>query len=323
MLRRQPGLRTTLCRCKAVLAFVVLAPGTGLTDPGPPAVRLVAVGDICLVGGVERAAARRERTYPFTAMLPHLRGADIAFGNLECVLSTRGAPIPKKYNFRASPWWAGRLREAGFDVLSLANNHTWDYGRTGLADTVRYVRNAGIRPVGAGNTLAEALAMEVITVRGVRVGFLAFLGMFPPLLLPVANKPSVAMGYPSEVRRRVQMARSRADFLVVSLHAGVEMQPRPSPRQREIAQAAIDAGADAVIGHHPHIIQPLEKYRGKPIFYSLGNFVFNPSWRNVTQQDGPWSAMAVLELGGEPRIVSRLVPLRLRGREPNPAKPAR
>jgi poly-gamma-glutamate synthesis protein (capsule biosynthesis protein) len=132
-------------------------------------------------------------------------------------------------------------------------------------------------PVGAGRNQSEAHALRTVTVRGIRVGFLAYLGMFPPLLPILPQEPGVAMGYPADVRRRVAAARRLADVIVVSMHAGIEGATRPSPRQREIAHAAVDAGADLVIGHHPHVVQPVEHYRGKPVFYSLGNFISNQS----------------------------------------------
>jgi len=251
-------------------------------------------------------------------MRPTLRDADIAFGNLECTLSTRGRRVPKQYSFRASPWWATRLADAGFDVLSLANNHTMDYDRIALQDTVACLRRAGIAPVGAGPNQTEAHALRTITVRGIRVGFLAYLGMFPPVLPILPQEPGVAMGYPTDVRRHVTAARRLADVIVVSIHAGIEGITRPSPRQREIAHAAVDAGADLVIGHHPHVVQPVEHYRGKAVFYSLGNFVFNPSPSYLRRPEGPWCAMAVADLYRNRGVAAKLVPLRIVDRQPQP-----
>lgn len=261
-----------------------------------PSVRIVAVGDICLAGGVDRKMRSRGRGYPFAAMRDTLRSADIAFGNLECVLAHGGGPIPKKYNFRGRPIGALALAEAGFDIVSVANNHTLDFGREGLAETLTHLRRAKVIPVGAGNTLAEAHRMQVLRRNGIRIGFLAYLGMFPPLLPPATDEPSVAMAYLPRLRADIRSARRQVDFLVVSMHAGVEHAPSPSSRQQAIARAAIEAGADAVVGHHPHVVQQLAFYRGKPIFYSLGNFVFNPSHAYVRNPKGRWSALGVIEL---------------------------
>jgi len=309
---RLSGFRPAIAAIAMAASFCVRS----YAAPTPPRVRLVAVGDICLAGGVERGAVRSGSSYPFTRMLNDLRGADIAFGNLECALSSRGSRIPKRYNFRARPAWAARLAAAGFDVLSLANNHTQDYGRAALGDTVTHVQRAGIRAVGAGLTRAAAHAVQIVTVRGLRVGFLAYLGMFPPLLPVVSDSPSVAMGYPESVRRDVALARGKVDILLVSLHAGREMTLQPSARQKEIAHAAADAGADLVIGHHPHIVQPSERYRGARIFYSLGNFVFSPSASVLRRPDGPWSAMCVAEVGRGRKVEARLVPLLIVDRQP-------
>ena len=307
-----------LFRSVSAVAPALIAPCVVAASPNERSarVRLVAVGDICLAGGVERASHKAEPTYPFTAMLRTLQSADIAFGNLECVLSARGRPVPKRYNFRARPAWAKKLYAAGFDVLSVANNHTLDYGRAALADTVRHLREAGIVAVGAGETLSEALRVRILQRRGLRIGFLAYLGMFPPLLPIIADQPCVAMGHPHQVRRDVADARKQVDVLIVSVHAGVERQSTPSARQREIGRAAVDAGADLVLGHHPHIVQPVESYRGKPICYSLGNFVFDPSPAVLRNPAGPWSAMAVADLGPDGSVRVQLVPLRLQNRRP-------
>jgi len=267
---------------------------------------------------------QRGSDYPFRALAPRLRSADIAFGNLECSLSTRGQPVAnKRYRFRGRPANALALRNAGFDIVSLANNHTLDFGREGLADTLRHVRAAGVRTVGAGPTPEEAPALEVLSVRGLRVGFLAFLGMFPPILQPVRGAPHVAMAYPSTVRDTVREAAKRCDVLVVSLHAGREYSFRRSARQQQIARAAVDAGAHLVIGHHPHVVQDTEVYRGTPIVYSLGNFVFDPSPRFLRDGGRRWSAMleADLEQGRVRRW--RLVGLRIVDRQPRLAAGAR
>jgi poly-gamma-glutamate synthesis protein (capsule biosynthesis protein) len=156
------------------------------------------------------------------------------------------------------------------------------------------------------------------------VGFLAYLGMFPPLLPIVADQPSVAMGYPDTVRRDVASARQKADLLVISLHAGREMTLQPSSRQKGIAHAAAEAGADIIIGHHPHIVQPSERYRGVPILYSLGNFVFDPSPSVRRRPNGPWSAMCIADLGPGRTVKARLAPLLIVDRQPRhrtPSKP--
>lgn len=303
----------------ALVPFVALVPAAPSSRRPPASITFVAVGDICLAGGVERAAARSGKGYPFERMSATLKGADVAFGNLECALTDHKVAIPKRYNFRASPTWAPRLAKAGFDALSLANNHSMDFGREGLRDTVASLRKSGVLPVGAGDTLAEAHAVHVVVRKGIRIGLLAYLGMYPPLLPIVPDRPAVAMAGEEAFRRDIAAARKRADVILVSLHAGKEMVTEPSWRQKALARAAIDAGADAVIGHHPHVVQPIEMRRGKPIFYSLGNFVFNPSPSFLRNPNGPWSAMARMEITKDGVRKADLVRLRIVNRQPRQA----
>ncbi len=242
-------------------------------------VHLRAVGDILLAGPMARVLRREGRDYPFARMHDTLRGADLTFGNLECCLSRRGAPIPKQFNFRGDPEDAAVLKANGFAIVSLANNHAWDFGRDALLDTVQTVRATGVKTVGAGPNRREAHRLVVVERKGLRIGFLAYLGLIPALVNESETEPTLSMASVPTIRREVAAARKQVDLLIVSLHAGQEGAPLPTPRQRSFAEAAIDAGADLVIGHHPHVRQPLMHYHGKPICYSLGNFVFSPEGR--------------------------------------------
>lgn len=279
-------------------------------------VTLIAVGDVCLANGVGQKMATKGRGYPFEKMKPILRGADIAFCNLECCIAISGKKVPKTYNFRAHPRGALALREAGFDIACLANNHSLDYDKVALAETIRRLREQGIKYVGAGITLAEAHSPRIITVRGLRVGFLAYLGLFPPVVPLHANEPGVAMAELDSIKRDVKGARPKVDVLIVSMHAGEEYHFTHSARQRDIAHTAIDAGADMVIGHHPHVVQDSEVYKGKHIFYSLGNFVFDPSPQFLKDGGHRWSAMVVADLERGKPPSARLVDLRIVDRQP-------
>lgn len=263
-----------------------------------------------LAGPMGQVLAKRGRDYPFHAMKPILRHADIAFGNLECCIATCGRPIPKQFNFRAAPTGALAVAEAGFTIVSLANNHAWDYGREALEETVLRVRNVGVIPVGAGKNRREAHTLRILRRNGLRVGFLAYLGLIPALVPEAEDAPSLAIGSEDAIRNEVQAARANVDVLVVSLHAGKEGAPKPTPRQRAFAQAAIEAGADLVIGHHPHVVQPMERYKGKPICWSLGNFVFSTSGRGS-------GAMLDAILSPQGCISARLHRLNLNGAQPH------
>ena len=152
------------------------------------------------------------------------------------------------------------------------------------------------------------------------MAFLAYLGMFPPLLPLEPAGPSVAMADPVHMRADIASAAGKADAVIVSIHAGVEMRTTPSWRQKSLAREAISAGADVVVGHHPHVVQPLVQYRGKHIFYSLGNFVFNPSPSFLRNPTGPWSAMADIRLSRRGVVEAKLVPLQIVDRQPRPRK---
>jgi poly-gamma-glutamate capsule biosynthesis protein CapA/YwtB (metallophosphatase superfamily) len=300
-------------RCLSLLVPVLLVSSAAASAQK---VTLVAVGDICLAKGVEQRMREKGSGYPFAAMKSILKQADVVFGNLECCLATTGKAVPKKYNFRGHPENAGALKDAGFTVVSLANNHSLDFGKDALAETLAHVRSTGVMSVGAGMTIQSAHGLRIVTVRGLRIGFLAYLGLFPPVVPLTANSPAVAMAEVESVRRDVRAARAKVDVLIVSMHAGKEYTFTHSARQAEIAHTAIDAGADMVIGHHPHVVQDCETYRGKPIYYSLGNFVFDPSPTFLRDGGKRWSAMVVatLEKGRAPD--SKLVNLRIVDRQP-------
>ena len=249
---------------------------------------LVAVGDIRLDGPVGLVAALGGFGAP-TAKIREALRADILFGNLETPITTRGLKHFKKYNFRAPPKSLAILREAGFSIVNLANNHVWDYGERGLLDTLAALRETDLPHVGAGKDLEEAQRPVILERSGVRVGWLGFTSTFPSEAWARANKPGVAFAdfgrFPEVVRR----AKDRCDVLVVSFHGGDELAPEPNAVQRDFAHAAVDAGADLVIGHHPHVLQPIEEYKGRFILYSLGNFLF-------VGRAARWSALARVRL---------------------------
>jgi poly-gamma-glutamate capsule biosynthesis protein CapA/YwtB (metallophosphatase superfamily) len=249
----------------------------------PAAITLDAVGDIMLGREVGRLIAERGPAYPFAAVQPLLARADLRIGNLELPLTERGTPSPKDYVFRAPPAVVSGLTYAGFSVLTLANNHALDYGPEGLLDTIAALDGAGIAHAGAGRTPEEAHAPAIVTVKGLRIAVLAYVnvpndgrsGFVAESMAAAAGRPGVAWGRADAVRRDVAAARAKADLVIVCMHSGYEYTATPNPIQRELAHAAVDAGAALVVGAHPHVLQGVEFYRGVPIIYSLGNFVFD------------------------------------------------
>ena len=200
--------------------------------------------------------------------------ADLVLANLECTISTRGTKWPKTFTFRAPVAAANSLAAAGIDAVSNANNHAIDYGLDGLADTLKALDAAGIAHAGAGMTFEAARSLAISEVRGVKVGLLSYSLTFPTEFYATKTHGGTAHGEQTWVVADIQKARPLVDVLLVAFHWSAELLETPKPYQLELGHAAIDAGADGVLGTHPHILQGIELYRGKPILYSLGNYAF-------------------------------------------------
>ena len=240
-----------------------------------------------------------------------LRGADLAFGNLEAPVSTRGEPIEKWINMRMPPALLDDVIDLGFDIVTLANNHMMDFGLTAFDDTLAHLRGRGLAYVGAGADLDAAWRAQRISLGDSIVAVLGAASTLGPGLAATHDRPGIAPIHVSEayavdpaasleqpgsapyVRtvawqedldracQAVQSAAATSDVVIVALHWGVPPFWRPrfqdglADYQPQVGHALIDAGADVIVGHHPHSLQAVEMYRGKPIFYSLGNFVFH------------------------------------------------
>lgn len=265
--------------CLACL-FAAAVMGCG-RRPDDSSITLIAGGDVLLDRGVARRIGGHGADYPFAGVAHLLRSADIACANLECPISTDGRPAPKPFSFRADASAATGLARSGLDVLCLANNHTLDCGRAGLSDTMAYLRAEGIAWCGAGIDGQHAVEPAVVVRKGLRIAFVGFCDLVQDAAYPRSDLPTVAQSSPEVVRRAVRNARAGSDIVVASFHWGREYVPRPTGRQRRIAAVAADAGADVILGHHPHILQGLEwmtgsRGRGALVAYSLGNLVFDP-----------------------------------------------
>lgn len=249
-------------------------------------VTVIAVGDIML----SRTTGQKIRThgisYPFEKTSDILGSGDFSFGNLETSI-TEG-PIVKTGSmmFRADPGVEQALAENEFQVLSLANNHTPNYGQKGLLDTFNYLEKAKIEFVGAGRNSKESRTPKIIDRSEMQIAFLAYndTDVVPDSYEAGANTAGTAFMNIATIKDDIDYARQQSDVVIVSMHSGIEYTPGPNHRQIEFAHAAIDAGAEIVIGHHPHVVQSVEEYRGKLIIYSLGNFIFDQMWSVETQQ---------------------------------------
>lgn len=237
-------------------------------------VRLIFVGDVMLDDGPGRVIADgRDPLAPFADLLGD---ADYRIGNLECPIATTGKPLDSKiYSFRANPRVIAVLKDR-FDAWSVANNHSGDYGKEAFLETLASLDDHRIRHFGGGRDLAAAHAPLWIGRGGLRIAVLGYNEFKPRSFEAGANWPGIAWSEDSQVIADIRAARAAgADVVIPFMHWGWERESSPTERQRRLARVMIDAGADAVIGSHPHVTQGAEIYRGRPIVYSLGNFVFD------------------------------------------------
>lgn len=246
--------------------------------PAAPSVVLLAGGDVMVARHIGVLAGRRG----LPALFEGLRGLagprDIFFANLESPLGPAGLSpaFPEKpFNFLGSTGTAAALKESGFTLVSMANNHGMDYGPEAIAHTTNALTAAGVAWAGVGADATDARALRVLERRGIRFGFLAYADAHSPRVFADRDRAGVSGLRPAWILEDIARWRSRVDVLVVSLHWGIEYADRPTDRQQRLARRIIDAGADVVLGHHPHVFQGLEEYNGGLIVYSLGNLLFD------------------------------------------------
>ncbi|MBN1289395.1 MAG: CapA family protein, partial [Actinobacteria bacterium] len=230
------------------------------------------------------------------------------FVNLECCLSTTGSPVAgKEFCFRGPPESAAGLFSAGVDVVSLANNHSKDYGTAALVETFSNLRANGVKWCGAGNNSAEAFAPAIVDVRGQKIAFLAFNGIVPSGWPATASEPGCATTWDrGRVSETIAAADSTSDYVVASFHWGVELDTSPNVSEMELAHLAVDSGADLVLGHHPHVVQGFELYKDRLIAYSLGNYIFGPP-REISAK----TLTLVVLLTPEGLVQAKLVPMHI------------
>jgi poly-gamma-glutamate synthesis protein (capsule biosynthesis protein) len=248
-------------------------------------IRIVAVGDLSFNGRYSRILRRKGVHHPFRFLLPSWQDADLLLGNLESPLTTSPKVSPAKVTLRGARDAPASLRVAGFDCLALANNHLMDYGVAGMEETRAALDAAGIPFTGAGTDAAASLAPVVLHRQEQSIGVLSFcLVEQKSHLFAGRSTPGVAPLEVADAVGRIRDLRSRVDWVVVQLHWGEEMTQLPTPEQRSLARTVAEAGADLIVGHHPHVLQPFEMVGGVPVFYSLGNFLFSDMyWRGRTE----------------------------------------
>lgn len=248
---------------------------------------LAFVGDIMLSRRVGLTIKKRGLAYPFLNIREELSKYDLIFGNLESVISDQGNKANQPITFRASPETVNILKEAGFSIVSLANNHALDYGGKALLDCLNILKENGIKATGAGRNIEEASSLNYIEVNGINIGFMAY-NSIPPLGLR-ATKSSPGVNYLNKesIASEISRVSKTVDLLIVSLHWGIEYQHIQSKEQEEVANELLRSGAHIIIGHHPHVLQPVYIFnQSKIVAYSLGNFIFDQDFSEETSTGG-------------------------------------
>jgi poly-gamma-glutamate capsule biosynthesis protein CapA/YwtB (metallophosphatase superfamily) len=273
-----------IAACDAARSSVAKSAPTATFTPDPTAtpdtrpVTIAITGDVMLGRSVNQRILRTQDRFPFNGVADALSDFDLTIGNLECVVSRLGSPQPKQYTFEADPLGFSRLAAAGYSIMSVANNHSGDYGKAAFLDMLDHLPQHGITPLGGGANLAAAHQPVIRAIRSTTIGFLAYCQIEPYSFAATPSSPGHAWLDSARMTADIRALRPKVDFLLVFTHWGIEYHPLESAEQEAMARVAIDAGADFVVGAHPHVIQPSTSYRGKPIVFSLGNFVFDEMW---------------------------------------------
>jgi len=268
------------------------------------------VGDIMLSRTVDQKIEESGNySLPFLSMSSFLKNADLTIGNLESPFYDEGGQVRSGMVFKAEPKSVSGLKQAGFDILTLANNHFGNQGTAGMLYTFSLLSKNNIDYIGAGKNLAEAEKILIKEVNGVKMAFIGVenYSIAPESYFATPLKPGLLHVEADKIGKIVKRAKSKVDIVVVTYHGGTEYAPRANQDQINFARAAVDAGADIVIGHHPHVVQNLEIYKGKMILYSLGNFVFDQMWSKETQQ----GLVAQLTFAGDILSEIKLVPVHI------------
>ena len=295
-------------------AFASATGASGGPSAPPPGRMLwmAAVGDIML----DRTVGKRIKANGARSILEvvrrQIRAPNLTFGNLECPLSTEGPHDPPNCCFRADPKTVDVLTGGGFDVVSLANNHTLNAGRVGVMQTLDTLSANNIAYVGARKERDRSWEPIYFEVGSMTVGFLAYTDLsFDHGSYTKIDKD------PQEAHDQVARTSAKCDLLFVSVHWGEEYEKEPRQRQKSTAHALIDAGADCILGHHPHTLQGIGVYKGRPILYSMGNFVFD-------QREGERMESAIFEMwwkeGGQWQI--KATPIRIDRERMGPIYPS-
>lgn len=302
------------------------------SDPRTPStddrdgVQVLLGGDVSFARSVGQRILSDPQFDPFAEVAPWFKEAELTVLNLEAVLSDQGGVTEHPLNhlvFAGPPAAAQWLVHAGVDAVSSANNHSWDYSKKGLVESLGHLQRAGIASLGASATRERQYEPVVVVRGGLRIGLLAFTQVWNDgKLREHVAQPYVADADYEPMKRALRKVRSRSDVVLVSLHAGNEYVDLPRERTRRFAKALIDSGADVVFGHHPHVLQGVEWIGQAPILYSLGNLVFDSRHPSPAARHGALARLTLQRRGDAVHVEGlELCPVELTGGVPAPEAP--
>lgn len=296
--------------CFWLVLFLCIPLGAQTRPDLGESVSLVFAGDTVLDD--EPGALIERGGDPFADFAKVFAQADVRIANLECVVATTGSAGNKNFTFRAHPRVLPVLKNH-FDAVALANNHSGDFGRAAFAEMLGLLSQAGLAQVGGGRNLSEAHAPWIVERKGLRIAILSYNEFMPRSFEADHNAPGVAWSEDEQVVDDIRRARQvhRADLVIPIMHWGWENEPVANARQRQLARLMVEAGADAVIGGHPHVTQDMEHIQGKPVIYSVGNFVMKET-DNDLQRRG-WVLRLELDKQGVRAFDTRVAQIRMDG----------
>jgi poly-gamma-glutamate capsule biosynthesis protein CapA/YwtB (metallophosphatase superfamily) len=236
------------------------------------------VGDIMLDRAIEKVIVKNgngDYSFPFEFVKDKLNKYDILFGNLEGPISNKGKDLGSIFSFRMDTKTTDALTGAGFDILSVANNHAGDWGKEAMTDTYSWLDKAKIKYSGGGLSEEQAYAPKILELGGLKIAYISFSEFGSGYLEATPDNPGIAIISDEKLRESINIAKKESDIIIVSFHYGDEYKSEPNLYQKTVSKKAIDYGADLVVGHHPHVPEPVVKYKNGYIAYSLGNFIFD------------------------------------------------
>ncbi len=273
------------------------------------------VGDMMFGRHVNDVINQHGPDFLFKKIKPIFNQSDYVSGNFENPVLLQNEEIyektPKHIHLFAPKESVQAAKDAGFSIINLANNHMMDYGPVALAETIETFDEADLPHVGAGSNVEEATNIEYSNINGTKVATVGFTDALVAGFSAHDFTAGVARATPENIVPTLQMAEENADLVIVNVHWGVEYNKNPNKRQEEMAHAISDAGADVIVGHHPHVLSDIELYNDTVIFYSLGNFIFDQGWTRTKD-----SAIAQYHIDQEGKKSVEIIPLRIKEAQP-------